>query len=344
MVIAVLVVLLGALVAGVVWISRRRGADETHSVEGYQHTLSTLQTIRSRSGASPVRIVGPKDVTSGAARAGIVGIRAPGAGGVGAGWDAGAGGPGGTARGQGRTGAPGDPLPPHREADTPPGGLRFDDVSTGADHGRADAGNVRRDRAIEVMNRRPRHLAGPIAAGAAVVVLIAVLVAIGGRSNHGTGAKATGATVTSAPAARQGTTTTARSGTSGGRGTRGSRRVTGPTTPAQYVAVASSATSGTYDSPGASYTLGLSATSGNCWMQVSEVAAGTTPLAQTLTPGQQQSLPVQGEVKVLLGAPGAAAITLDGVPVVLPSGAVAPFTLTFAPPAATSGPTTTSTT
>ena len=347
MVIAVLIVLLAVLVAAGVWISRRRGADETHSVEGYQHTLSTLQTIRSRSNSPSVRVIDPgESLPPGAAGPGIVGIRGPGAAGVG---------PAGKG-GLRHAGAAGSPLPVQAGADTPPGGLVFDDVATGTVPGarRGGAGNHRQERAISVMNHRPRHLGGPIVAALVVIALIAVLLVIGGRTKHGsgtTGTTGTGASATSASTARQGggtatSTRPARRPARSGRKSGAARRTASPTTPTQYVAVASSASSATYTPPGASYTLGVSATSGNCWVQVKEVATGTTPLAQTLTPGQQQSLSAQGEVTILLGAPSQAAVTLNGVPVVLPSGARAPLTLTFAPSAAPSpsGPTTTPTT
>ncbi len=60
-VVAVIVVVL-ALVVGVAWLVRRRGGDETHSVEGYRSTLDTLGGMRART--STVRVLGQSDETN----------------------------------------------------------------------------------------------------------------------------------------------------------------------------------------------------------------------------------------------------------------------------------------
>jgi hypothetical protein len=204
---------------------------------------------------------------------------------------------------------------------------------------------------MATMNRRPRHLAGPIAAAAVVVLLVAVLLVVGaGVKHHRSSGRSATTTSTAArgalPAPSPGGGTT-RSGQGAGATPaspgHGTTRTTTPATttlPTQYVAVTSTAHSATYTAPGPSYTVGVGATTGNCWVQVTETSSGTSPFARTLNPGEQQAVAVQGEVTVVIGAPSVGVITLDGAPVVFPSGAQAPLDLSITPPATTasSGP------
>src|ERR1700722_7772269 len=62
MVVVVVIVVVLALVAGVAWLVRRRGGDETHSVEGYRSTLDTLGGMRART--STVRVLGQSEDAS----------------------------------------------------------------------------------------------------------------------------------------------------------------------------------------------------------------------------------------------------------------------------------------
>ena len=55
----------------------------------------------------------------------------------------------------------------------------------------------------------------------------------------------------------------------------------------------------------------------------------------TLFSGQSQTVAADGPVDVVAGAPGAFVATVNGTPVTLPPGSLAPFTLTFQPPGAT---------
>jgi hypothetical protein len=59
MVVVVVIVVVLALVVGVAWLVRRRGGDETHSVEGYRSTLDTLGGMRART--STVRVLGQSE-------------------------------------------------------------------------------------------------------------------------------------------------------------------------------------------------------------------------------------------------------------------------------------------
>jgi hypothetical protein len=66
MVVVVVIVVVLALVVGVAWLVRRRGGDETHSVEGYRSTLDTLGGMRART--STVRVLGQSEEASDPAR------------------------------------------------------------------------------------------------------------------------------------------------------------------------------------------------------------------------------------------------------------------------------------
>jgi hypothetical protein len=111
---------------------------------------------------------------------------------------------------------------------------------------------------------------------------------------------------------------------------------TTPTTtlPSRYTAVSATGSSATYtpsSAPGTgSYSLLVGATTSNCWMSVTS-ATGKTVLAQTFTPGATASVSLTGRSTIVIGAPGAAKLAIGGVPLVLPSGATSPFTVTLVP-------------
>ena len=88
--------------------------------------------------------------------------------------------------------------------------------------------------------------------------------------------------------------------------------------------------------------------SGECWVEAENPATGTVLFSGTLFSGQSHIVSASGPVVVIAGAPGAFVATINGVPVTLPPGYQAPFTLTFQTPGAggdaSSAPTTTSTT
>jgi hypothetical protein len=54
-------------------------------------------------------------------------------------------------------------------------------------------------------------------------------------------------------------------------------------------------------------------------------------LAQTFAPGASASLSLTGHSTIVIGAPGAAKVSITGVPVVLPGGAGGPLTVTLVP-------------
>jgi hypothetical protein len=163
----------------------------------------------------------------------------------------------------------------------------------------------------------PRRLGAPLAAIGAVIVLVAVLIVTGlhttSPQHHGTAAAVTTTTTTHARKTHHATTTT---------------------TAAPVVSAPSAATNhdATYQVADASYSLGLSATNGECWVQATDDNSGTVLLTALLLSGQSQTVSATGSVTVIAGAPNAFSATVNGSPVSLPPGFQAPFTLKFVSP------------
>jgi hypothetical protein len=88
----------------------------------------------------------------------------------------------------------------------------------------------------------------------------------------------------------------------------------------------------TYTVASSSYSLNLSATSGQCWIDATDAATGSVLYTGTLFPGQSHAISASGPVNVVAGAPIAFSATVDGAAVTLPFGFQAPFTLSFVPP------------
>jgi hypothetical protein len=172
-------------------------------------------------------------------------------------------------------------------------------------------------RAMQAINHPPRRLGAPLVAVGAVTVLIVVLIVTGLHTtssppHHGKAAT----TATTAPAHHS------RSG-----------RATTTTTVAAVVSAPSGATThdATYQVADAAYSLALDATNGECWVQVTD-ASGAVLFTGVLYAGQSHTVPATGSVTVIAGAPDAFSATVNGVPVSLPSGFQAPFTLKFLSP------------
>ncbi len=286
----ILVVLIG--VVGGVWLIRRRADDEVQSIDGYRHTLSTLQDLRRRSSGGSVRVLEPSSsrpsqVEDDRLEADVEAEQEP----------------------VGRHLAPpshpiGDPAPRQVDGAPGPGGSR-----------RAQ------DRAMTAMNHRPRHLVAPIVM-ACVVILLAVTLAVIGARHHGSGPSTTTA---AAPRSTAPPTTA-------GSGAAHPPPTTTTTAPTQFTPVAGATPSAaTYSPPTASYTLVVNASSGDCWVQVQTTANGSTLYAQTVPAGQVANVAVSGASTLQLGSPSSVSVTLDSEPVVLPSGFQSPLELTFQP-------------
>ncbi len=176
------------------------------------------------------------------------------------------------------------------------------------------------DRVIQSINRRPRRLGGPAVAVAAVLVLIVVLILTG---LHSTGAKHHGKSATAATT----TPTHPATGTQHAPTTTTTTATTAP--PAVSAPTAASAHAATYSVAASSYSLNLAATTGECWVDVTNSATGSVLFTMTLPSGQAHAITATGPVTVIAGAPGAFAATVNGAPVTLPPGSEAPFTLHF---------------
>jgi hypothetical protein len=186
------------------------------------------------------------------------------------------------------------------------------------------------DPVMHSINRRPRRLGGPLAAVAAVAVLIAVLIVTGLHSNPPKKKSGTATTVTtSAPAHHSHAQTGAGSTTHG-------KKTTTTTTAAPTVSspTLTSANGATYQVSDASYSLALSAKTGECWISATDTTTGTTLFSGVLSSGQSHTLAANGPVTVIAGAPAAFAATVNGAAVALPFGYQAPFTLKFLTPGA----------
>jgi hypothetical protein len=175
-------------------------------------------------------------------------------------------------------------------------------------------------RAMHSIDHRPRRLGAPLAAVAAVTVLVVVLIVTGlhhaNPPHHGN--TATTVTTTTVPATHHSHRTHATSTT---------------TTAAPIVSLPSAATNhdATYQVALTSYSLALSATSGECWIQATG-GSGAVLFSGLLYAGQSHTVPATGPVTVIAGAPNAFSAAVNGSPVTLPAGFQAPFTLKFLSP------------
>lgn len=292
------------VVAGAVAVAliRRRSHDDVYSVEHYHRQLHTLEEMRAHPADA---LQNGNDETSSSYPA--TAFRVSGSSAV-------------RLTEPGRPVVPPVPPPPVPNPAEP---VAFDDEKA-PEPAPATFMSGSDDRAMHGINHRPRRLGAPLAAVAAVLVLIAVLIAAGIHSNTpGHGKAATTATTT--PAHRS----------HGSHGSQGSGRhpATSTTTttaaPAVSTPQASSAHAATYQVASADYSLDLAATAGECWVEATNTATGSVLFTATLFSGQSHSVAASGPVTVIAGAPGAFAATVDGAAVSLPPGNQAPFTLHF---------------
>jgi hypothetical protein len=97
-----------------------------------------------------------------------------------------------------------------------------------------------------------------------------------------------------------------------------------------------------YDVADSTFVLSLSATTGQCWVQVSDTASGATLYTGTLEAGSPHTVSATGPLTVVVGAPSVLAASVDGSPVTVPPGTQTPLTMRFV--TSTSSTTSTSTT
>jgi hypothetical protein len=289
---------------------RSRSRDDVHSVEHYHRQLHTLEEMRAhpsrqdgngqstypspafRVGTSTVRLTDPNNPL-------VPPVSPP------------------------PVPNPEEPVKFADESDTSADGGGSKEPNQGSERAAAVAvvtstkSTKREERAINAINHRPRRLGAPLAAIGAVIALVVVLIVTGlhttSPQHHGTAATVTTTTTTHARKTHHATTTT---------------------TAAPVVSAPSAATNyeATYQVADASYSLGLSATSGECWVQATDDNSGTVLFMGLLLSGQSQTVSATGSVTVIAGAPNAFSATVNGSPVSLPPGFQAPFTLKFVSP------------
>jgi hypothetical protein len=173
------------------------------------------------------------------------------------------------------------------------------------------------ERAIASMNHRPRRLLAPALAVVAVGVLVVVLIVTGshtvGPPKH---RSATNPPVThSHTTVKHSATTTA----------------TTAAPPIVSAPQGGNANGATYDVAAGTFTLGLSATSGACWVDATNSTTGASLFTGVLPAGQSQSVAATGPVTVNVGAPSDFAVTVNGTAATLPAGPQTPFTIKFVP-------------
>ncbi len=319
-----------------VLLSRRLTRDDEHSVAGYHKQLLTLEQIKAHTlpGGADADDAREANEASAAGGSGPAkpsypesAVRVSGSPYV------------RVTDGPNPTPVPPVPPPPVAGAD---GLVTFDDAGpVVVPSGRSAGGTEtfafgRKDRAMDSMNRRPRRLGGPIVAVSVVAVVIVVLVIAGSHKN---------------PPAKHHLSTTATTGTasrSHKAKTHHKKTVSTTTTTQLPLVSLPSATSvhdATYTTRLTDYSLVVSATTSECYVQVDNVSTGTAMFAAVMTAGEQRTIPVTGPITIDVGAPSAFAATVNGTSLVLPYGYQTPFNLHLAPagPAGSSGTTTTTT-
>jgi cytoskeletal protein RodZ len=191
------------------------------------------------------------------------------------------------------------------------------------------------DRAMDSISHRPRRLGGPLAAIAAVAVLIVILIVTGLHSTPSSTTSHSRSHSHSPPASQTGTQPRppARHHSTTATSVPHHPTVTNTTVaPVVSAPTSTSAQGASYTVGSANYALALSATSGACWLQVTDTSTGAVLFSGTLSGGESHTVTASGPVTVVVGAPSAFAATVDGTPVTVPPGGQAPFTLTFQTP------------
>ncbi len=302
------------VVAVAVALVRRPRGDDVHSVRNYNHALGTLEHLSERIGPPTARPIA-RQVTPGGPTGSVV---------------------------------PPVPVRGTSEFPDPDAPIVFDDARP-HDRPRPGSGDglpsARTDRAqrmaLDSMNHRRRGGAG-IAVAVLVVAVFAVLAVLGSHRTRSTTHSST--TTTAAGVSHGSVSTTTRPRPSP------TTRPTPTTLPTRLVATTTSAagTSATYAVPNVSFQITLTGT-GPCWVQVDSAATGATEWAGELSAGTVQNIQVSGGATVQFGTP-TLTLSVDTIPVVLPTPLRTPFTATFTPSAAAvaaaaaAGPTTTTTT
>ena len=334
-IVAVVVVALVAVAA----VLLRRSQDDAHSVEHYHRQLHTLEEIRSHPSVGPSVAPMGGDETVPPTRRHRRPRRAPTAGPE-------------TAAGNGTSReaypasafrvsgtrtvrltdleTPVVPPAPPPAVPNPAEPVKFDDTGAPLAAGEGLAEGTRPsflrgdgDKAMHSIDHRPRRLGAPLAAIGVVTVLVIVLIVTGLHSNTKPSGHGSSSTATTTPVHANGGAT----GTGHARHLRPATTSTTapPAPPAVSAPTVASARAATYDVAAGSYSLLLSASSGECWVEAEDPATRTVLFSGTLFAGQSHVVSASGPVVVIAGAPAAFAATVNGVPVVVALGLRSPL-------------------
>jgi hypothetical protein len=305
-----LIIIAAVVITIVALLWRRRTRDEIHSIDHYRNALETLHGMRPDTASTSVRVLDPDEAKS---------LRQPHAQQV--------------IRSSNRgLPPPTIAVPPDArdgmvfdDANPPPAGPLDEDPHRGHD---SSQWAISRAQSHPPLQNRQWMAMGIATAIVLVLLVVGVLV---GRSSHTSSRAVTTTTSHGTVKKRSSTTTTA------------APKVTTTTAPTSYQPQAgASTTAATYIAPSTRYVLTITATGGGCWTVANSLPANTQLFAGTVAPGSPESLAVNGGILVTLGAPGNVSITLNGRPVVFPTGYQTPLALTFQPPAPPTPTTTTS--
>jgi hypothetical protein len=324
------VVVVGIIAAAVY---RNRSRDDVHSVEHYHRQLHTLEEMRAHSPPGSEEANGDNGQSDTARPANA--FRVSGSSTV-------------RLTEAGHTIVPPAPPPPVKNPGEPV--LFVDSHVTPESNDPSKTAFMTRvdDKAMHSIDHRPKRL-GALITMAAVVVLIVVLIVAGMHSNpappkHRTSGTAT--TVTTPPTHSH---THSHAGAAGTTGQKSHKKTVTTTTIAPVVSAPAptSPNVANYQVGVSSYSLALSATSGDCWVSATNTSTGDVLFTGVLAAGQSHTVSATGPVTVIAGAPAAFAATVNGVAAQLPFGFQAPFTMKFQTPGAgdgSSSPSTTTTT
>jgi hypothetical protein len=288
------IAVVGAVIARVTW---RRPADERHSIQSHQQTLDTLRSMADRRPGSPGNGASAPPARPPAARPAPARSGAARAGTSRS----------GPVRASTSSGGAG-----HEElvfvddagasAPRPDGSPRISPLASTKGLHRAGG----RDR---LAWGRDRGIVGRVVPVMAAVVVLAVVVGVAlalAPSHHASPRATSPSTKASGHVAHQTTSSV----------------------PAQVQPTTSTSSSAVYGAPSSNYTVSFVAT-GPCWVDATVASTGAVVWTGTLQTGQTQAVPATSSLNVRLGAANDVSVTLNGVPVVLPTGFQSPFDMRF---------------
>lgn len=342
MIAVVIVVLLVVVVAAIAWARASAKRSENKSVETYEHALGVLGEVSKRTESHGFRIL-PHEETGRAhvsrridqsggevadepesslpAQGQLASRRLPPAGEPKLRFSRPAGPP-----------APDDVTDPEGGQQAPAAEVAWAPRAGGPDrvppaHARAPGSQPHRevyksgfDRRRQVMARRA---ATGVAAGAALIALVAGAIYLSGTG----GGPRAGSSTTTTVGGGGGHTTTTTKGAKGGS-------TTTTTTTSSTTLKPSSTSPLTFTVPSRDYTMAFQVTGGPCWVGIEHTTAGPWLYAQTMGAGQSATFKATGSLVVTLGAPAHFNLDVNGLTAVLPRGVTQVYSFFLTPASA----------